>query len=89
MICFIPTGFYHLVKIQILPNKYNGNSSPYLWFSCSHCAISTTDNISASTWDKLSHPANTAHKETGINEEQDKGGISASILPVNDETQLK
>ena len=62
---------------------------PYLWLHLAHGAVAATHDVSACAREELSHPAETADEETGVDEEENEGGVATRVLPVNHERQLK
>ena len=62
---------------------------PYLWLSLPPSAVAAADYVIPGTRQKLSHPTNAAHKITAVNEEQDHGRVTRTVLPVNEESKLQ
>lgn len=55
----------------------------------SHGVVALAHNLIASSIQELSQPADTAHKETGVDVEENDGGISVGVLPVSKKGGLK
>lgn len=53
-----------------------------------HCVVALAHNLFASPIQKLGQPANTAHKEAGVDVEEDDSRIAVGILPVGQKSHL-
>ena len=67
----------------------NTPNLPYLWLHLAHGAVAATHDVGACAGEELSHPAETADEEAGVDEEEDEGGVPTRILPVYHKRQLK
>lgn len=57
-------------------------------FSQPHCVVALAHNLFASPIQKLGQPANTAHKEAGVDVEEYDSRIAVGILPVSQKRHL-
>ena len=81
-------GKYHYLTQQI-SQPYTINIIPYLWLHLAHGAVAATHDVGACAGEELRHPAETADEEAGVDEEEDEGGVTTRVLPVNHKRQLK
>lgn len=57
-------------------------------FSQPHCVVALAHDLFASPIQKLSQPPNTAHKEAGVDVEEDDSRVAVGILPVGKKRHL-
>lgn len=54
-----------------------------------HCVVALAHDLFASPVQKLSQPPDTAHKEAGVDVEEDDGRVAVGILPVGEKRHLR
>ena len=55
----------------------------------SHGVITLAHNLSTCSIQELSQPTDTAHKETGVDVEENDGWVAVGVLPVGKKRGLK
>lgn len=57
-------------------------------FSEAHCVVAFANDLLSRAIQKLSQPADAAHKEAGVDVEEDDGRVAVGVLPVGEECGL-